>query len=152
MYKKEEGRISKFSTPHGGYQWSSLNSYSSTHTRTSFNHKVRCQWLFTLALFVFSEFLAISLLRLSSVHAFPLPERFSELVVRGKGDKDSGLEDSSKGYGTRKTQASTSFESDTVNGVLTPVPSHHQALQVHTPHNLDLKSQDTGTIFFLPIG
>lgn len=91
------------------------------------------RWSFTLALFVFSELLAISL---PSVYALPLPEEFSELVVRGK---DKELKDSSKAYRDSARKATTSF--DKVNGALTQV--HHQG--PHTPK----KGQDAGMILFL---
>ena len=83
------------------------------------------RWSFTLALFVFSA--------ISSVHALPLPEEFSELVVRGK----DNIKESSKKYREAASHSSTSFH--TVNGALQQV--HHQG--PHTPK----KGQDAGTIF-----
>ena len=88
------------------------------------------RWSFTLALFISSELLAISL---PSVYALPLPEEFSELVIRGKG-KEKELKDSSKAYRDSARKATTSF--DNVNGALTQV--HHQG--PHTPK----KGQDAG--------
>ena len=86
------------------------------------------RWSFTLALFAFSA--------ISSVRALPLPEDYSELVIRGN---DKELKDNSKAYRDNARKATTSF--DTVGGKMTQV--QHQA--PHTPQ----KGQDAGTILYL---
>jgi hypothetical protein len=80
------------------------------------------RWSLSLTLFVFFEFLVLSL---SGVHALPLPEDF-ELFARGPTGKDS-IKESSKNYRKSASHSSTSFHS--VNGALTQF--HHQA--PHTP-------------------
>jgi hypothetical protein len=88
------------------------------------------RWSFTLALFAFSA--------ISSIRALPLPEDYSELVIRGK---DKELKDNSKAYRDNARKATTSF--DTVGGKMTQV--QHQA--PHTPQ----KGQDAGTILYLSL-
>ena len=83
------------------------------------------RWSFTLALFAFSA--------ISSVRALPLPEEFSELVVRNNKE----LKESSKEYRNNARKATTRF--DIVDGKMVQV--HH--LAPHTPQ----KGQDPGTIF-----
>ena len=83
------------------------------------------RWSFTLALFAFFA--------ISSVRALPLPEEFSELVVRNNKE----LKESSKECRNNARKPTTRF--DIIDGKMVQV--HHQV--PHTPQ----KGQDAGTIF-----